>query len=403
MSKPLTDRLSHAAAAAILLAGLAGAARAEVAAVNLRTDYVPAADFAGVRVRFASIADPEVVFWADHLALGERNYATDWVRVAEFDAALGNYRLTVDLLAGDGTIVARWSTLTEFEAASVYNVETEKPWGWADKSVELFMDADDDGAISGGDRLRYTVEAQGRVGRRFTDELGHGLALVAGSVSTTHGLVLEGNAEGDRRVAIVDMAFGDAGTAIVEFEATVLPEVANQGEILVELGSYTPGSWGGQYASARIATDDPGTPAPGDPTRSTVACGATACQEDLDACTEELGDCAAERALCAADLTACQTERAVLAARVADLEAELGTLLDDSDGDGVPAVADACTGSAAGAAVDTRGCSRAQFCSGFDLGAPQGVSRCRNADWDNDEPVGNPSDCRPESGLCVPG
>ena len=396
MSKPLTDRPSRVAAVAILLAGLAGGARAEVAAIDLRTDYAPAADFAGVRVRFASIVDPEVVFRADHLALSGHDYATDWVRVAEFDAPLGNYLLTVDLLAGDGEIVARWSTLTVFDTGRFYYADPAKPWGWAEKSVELFTDADGDGTISGGDRLRYTVAAQGLVGRRFTDELGHGLALVAGSVSTTHGLVLEGNAEGDRRVAIVDMAFGDTGTAIVEFEATVLPEVANQGEILVEQGFYTPGSWGGQYASARIATDDPATPAPGDPTRSAVACGAAACQEDLDACTEELGDCAA-------DLAACQADRAVLATRVAGLEAELGALLDDGDGDGVPAVADACTGSAVGAAVDTRGCSLAQFCSGFELGAPQGVSRCRNADWDNDEPVGNPGDCRPESGLCVQG
>ena len=262
MSEPLSDQLTRVAAVAILLAGLAGVARAEVAAVDLRTDYAPAADFAGVRVRFASIVDPEVVFRADHLALSGRDYATDWVRVAEFDAPLGNYLLTVDLLAGDGEIVARWSTLAVFDTGRFYYADPAKPWGWAEKSVELFTDADGDGTISGGDRLRYTVAAQGLVGRRFTDELGHGLALVAGSVSTTHGLVLEGNAEGDRRVAIVDMAFGDTGTAIVEFEATVLPEVANQGEILVEQGFYTPGSWGGQYASARIATDDPATPAP---------------------------------------------------------------------------------------------------------------------------------------------
>ena len=387
MCKPLTGRLFLATAAAVLVAGLAGAARAEVVLVHLQTDYAPVADFAGVHVRFASL-DPGVVLFADHLALGSRDYATGWVRVAEFDAPFGNYLLTVDLLAGDGDIVARWSTLTEFDAPRVYSVEAPKPWGWAEKSVELEIDADGDGAISGGDRLRYTVEAQGRVGRSFTDELGPGLELVAGSVSTTHGLVLEGNSEADRRVEIVEMNFGDTDSAIVEFEATVLPEVANQGEILVELGSYTPGSWSGQYASARIATDDPATSTPGDPTRSAVACGTAACQEDLDACTEELGDCSAERA--------------ALAARVADLEAELGALLDDADGDAVPAVADACTGTAAGVAVDALGCSLAQFCSAHPLGVPQGMNRCRHADWENDEPTGNPHDCRPQSGLCVP-
>lgn len=402
MSKPFVHRLSRgAAAAAILLAGFAGTARAEVAAVNLRTEYTPATDFAGVRVRFASLADPDVVFWADHLALGGLDYETDWVRVAEIDAPLGDYQLTVDLVDGYGGIVARWSALTEFDSARIFNVEASKPWGRAEKSVELVEDADGDGAISGGDRLRYTVVALGLVGRGFTDDLDPGLALVAGSVSTTHGLVLEGNVAGDRRVVIVDMAFGDVDAAVVEFDATVLPEVANQGEILVEQGFYVPGSWGGLYASARIPTDDPSTPTPDDPTRSAVACGLAGCQDDLDACTEDLDSCEDGWNECSADLSTCAAERAALAAEVTALEAQLAALLDDSDGDGVPAVADACPASAAGAGVDAHGCSLAEFCGALDLDAPQGESVCRNADWGNDEPIGNPRDCRPSGGFCV--
>lgn len=387
-------RIRRFAAAAVLAAATASA-RAELAVFELRTDYLPAEEFAGVKLRFASMSDPGSVFVAEHTAFTDQDYL-GFERIAEIEAPLGDYELTVDLLDGDGDVVARSSILVDFDVSRFISVVMAKPSGNATKSVALQVDADGDGAISGGDVVRYTVAASGIVGRSFTDELSPELALIAGSVTTSHGLVLEGNSPGDTRVVIVDMGFGDSTPAVVEFDARVLPEIANQGEVLFETGTLPPGPFGGQYASLRVRTDDPATPEPGDPTRAPVACGASAaCEDDLDACEADLDGCAAVLAECVAD-------RAALEAEVADLEGTLAGILDDADGDSVPAIADDCPGSAPGAPVDAQGCSLAEFCGAIDLDAPQGVARCRNADWGNDEPLGDPGDCRRSGDLCLP-
>lgn len=65
----------------------------------------------------------------------------------------------------------------------------------------------------------------------------------------------------------------------------------------------------------------------------------------------------------------------------------------DSDGDGETDGTDACPETPAGAAVDSAGCSQAQFCAALDATIRKGARGCRASDWRNDEPVGNPKDC----------
>lgn len=73
----------------------------------------------------------------------------------------------------------------------------------------------------------------------------------------------------------------------------------------------------------------------------------------------------------------------------------------DTDGDGECDFTDQCPDTAIGAAVDTAGCSLAQFCASITPNRWYGVARCRFADWGNDEPL-FARDCRVTGGACVP-
>lgn len=370
-------------------AGLAGARplSATLLVVDVRTDYVPVEDFAGVRTRLAPWPTPGFEQFQGRPAYS----TTDFVagsRAAEFDVPNGTYLVTVDLLDGDGGVVARQPRIVDLDTAFGYIEVIARPSGSADKSVALLSDADGDGAVSGGDTVRYTVVATSADGEGFVDELSPGLALVAGSVTTTHGTVLEGNSPGDTRVEITSMATTSGATAVVDFDALVLPQAENQGHFRLESAPLLAGDWAQTYRSRQIPTDDPSTLPPGDPTRTQVACGLAGCEEALDACQ--------------GDLAACAAERAALEGQVHDLQEALGEVMADPDGDGLPALADSCPDSIPGDAVDDDGCTQAQFCARIDLSAPGGGNFCRHADWRGDEPVGTPHDCRPSAGVCGP-
>lgn len=107
-------------------------------------------------------------------------------------------------------------------------------------------------------------------------------------------------------------------------------------------------------------------PFPNDPDNDQAQCDAdrAQCQADLSACTATVG-------ACAADLTSCRAN----------------PLLADADADGRPDTLDRCPGTPSGAAVDSDGCSHAEFCALFDVASPAGVRACRRADWRNDEPL----------------
>lgn len=396
--------LTVLAVAFALVAAFAGVrgAEATVVLVDLETDYSPADEFAAARTRIAPESDLESGIFRTAAAFSFTDYVAG-ARIAEFDVPDGNYQVTVDLLDGDGELVARQQLLLVLSGTTHTTVVIERPSdGSVEKSAALWVDADGDGEPSGGDTLRYTVVAVGHGGESFVDELGAGLELVAGSVATTHGVVVEGNAPGDTRVVIGAMGTVGTATATIEFDAVVLPEVENQGEFRLEIGTYDPDGWAGGLRSLNMLTDDPATLPLGDPTRTPLSCDLASCEEDLDECTEDLGECETARAMCEDDLEACEDARRALEERVRELEEALAEVLADPDQDGVPAIADQCADSALGADVDSVGCTQAQFCGAIDLSMPQGNNVCRHADWRNDEPVGNPDDCRPSGGACVP-
>jgi hypothetical protein len=99
------------------------------------------------------------------------------------------------------------------------------------------------------------------------------------------------------------------------------------------------------------------------------------------------------------------TQLAETRSRVEELEGRLGdarSRLADGDADGIPDSADACAETKAGGTVDTSGCSVAQFCATHDVGRDRGRAACWNADFRNDEPLGNPEDCKANRSDCVP-
>jgi hypothetical protein len=110
-----------------------------------------------------------------------------------------------------------------------------------------------------------------------------------------------------------------------------------------------------------------------------------AVKSELDDTKKELAVCASERTDARERLSACNEN--------------LQELTNDDDGDGIIAALDLCVSTAAGLEVDERGCSLEEFCARIS-GADR--TRCRTADFNNDEPGGQPSDCTVQDGLCVP-
>jgi uncharacterized repeat protein (TIGR01451 family) len=135
----------------------------------------------------------------------------------------------------------------------------------AEKTVELFTDADGDGAPSPGDTLQYAVTitnmgSTAASGVTFKDTPDPNNTLIAGSVQTTQGTVISGNAAGDTSVE-VDVGLMPAGSTVtVTFWATIddtIPvgttQLSNQGQVSSDQLPDEP-------------TDDPNTPLEDDPT-----------------------------------------------------------------------------------------------------------------------------------------
>ncbi|MCL5999101.1 MAG: hypothetical protein M1546_24020 [Chloroflexi bacterium] len=144
----------------------------------------------------------------------------------------------------------------------------------AAKIVTLSTDVDEDGNVSPGDILLYTVGMYNDGSMTatdvvFSDTLDSRTNLVTGTVQTTQGTVLEGNGPGDRSVfvSIGDIPVGLSHAVIISFQAAI----ANP---------FPPGSLAitnqGIVSSTQVITDtdnpyvdDPGTDDP-DPTVITV-------------------------------------------------------------------------------------------------------------------------------------
>lgn len=139
----------------------------------------------------------------------------------------------------------------------------------ATKTATLFTDADGNGFTSPGDTIEYTIvigNAGGAAatGVRFNDTPDANTPLVAGSVTTTAGLVASGNAPGETVVAVNAGTIAGGASVTIHFRAVVanpLPAgvtiVANQGQVSSNELPPAP-------------TDDPSTPAVDDPTTTPV-------------------------------------------------------------------------------------------------------------------------------------
>lgn len=251
----------------------------------------------------------------------------------------------------------------------------------ATKTAVLVADLDGDDRAGPGDTLEYvvTIDNIGSAeapGIRYSDVPDTLSELVVGSVRTTLGEVVRGNASGDDAIEIELGTIAARQAEIVRYEVVVgaLPEgvleLVNQGTVAGGFGV--------------LPTDDPQTPAPGDPTRTAVA------NTLLDRCGRD---------------------RAELEDALGSCREDLDAVLADADGDGVLDLLDACPGTRDGETTDRLGCSLAQFCEGAlasrsaDGGSGREVLRSRSdcflADWRNDEPRGA-SDCRMSGERCVP-
>jgi hypothetical protein len=107
--------------------------------------------------------------------------------------------------------------------------------------------------------------------------------------------------------------------------------------------------------------------------------------ENLALCLELLGTCEEDLDQALVKLDECLATPAFL----------------DEDADGEHDSTDACPATLSGP-VDAGGCSLGQFCASFDVTTARGRGSCQNADWKNDEPLGNPQDCKARGNACEP-
>ena len=139
----------------------------------------------------------------------------------------------------------------------------------AEKTDSLIIDANGDGLPNAGDTLLYEISITNTgddpaTGAEFADNPDGNTTLVAGSVLTSQGTVLVGNNPGNTSVYVTIDSIPALGVVTISFRAQIneplLPsvtEISNQGLLrCIEV----PVLW----------TDDPDTPAAGDPTITTL-------------------------------------------------------------------------------------------------------------------------------------
>lgn len=135
----------------------------------------------------------------------------------------------------------------------------------ASKSGALFNDQDGSGDISPGDVLEYTIVITNSGGLAatgvvFEDTPDSNTTLVAGSVATSAGVVIDGNAGVPPVVVAVGAIAGSGGAATVTYRVTVNAPLASGVSQLVNQGLVS------SNEIPDVLTDDPGPPGPDDPT-----------------------------------------------------------------------------------------------------------------------------------------
>ncbi|MFP4395893.1 MAG: pre-peptidase C-terminal domain-containing protein, partial [Anaerolineales bacterium] len=139
----------------------------------------------------------------------------------------------------------------------------------ATKHDVLVDDVDGNGFAGPGETLSYTViisniGASAATGVFFSDTLDVNTALITGSVRTSWGAVMMGNAPGDASV-IVDLGVVAAGAVItIEFQARIDDPLPDDVTVLANQG------WISSNELPDVPTDDPDTPEEGDPTETPI-------------------------------------------------------------------------------------------------------------------------------------
>ncbi|MEZ4868006.1 MAG: hypothetical protein R3C14_42150 [Caldilineaceae bacterium] len=136
----------------------------------------------------------------------------------------------------------------------------------------LFIDADEDGLVSTGDTLLYTLELANTGTTAVTtleveDAPDANTTLVAGTVSSGSGVVTEGNGSEDRRVLVTFSELPAGEQRRILFQVTVnqgvtAPSIRNQA--FVRYATTEPGGQG------QLTSDDPDTQTPNDATDTPI-------------------------------------------------------------------------------------------------------------------------------------
>ena len=139
-----------------------------------------------------------------------------------------------------------------------------------EKQDLLFVDVDDNGVVSSGDTLLYTIRIRNE-GTQPVDEIlledkpDINTTLIQGSVQSSAGTVSSGNGEGDQSVSLKIATLAPGSTVQVSFQV----QIHDQSNVAVLVNQATvfagvePGNPGGQQ---QIVSDDPDTITPGDAT-----------------------------------------------------------------------------------------------------------------------------------------
>jgi uncharacterized repeat protein (TIGR01451 family) len=140
---------------------------------------------------------------------------------------------------------------------------TPPPQLTADKADILVVDSNNTGKPGAGDILLYLITIANRgngaaLAVNFADTPDPNTTLVAGTVQTSQGKVTKGNTAGDTSVAVSIGTIAPGANVTISFRVRLndslsSSRIANQGTIT---GGNTP----------PVPTNDPDTPAPGDPT-----------------------------------------------------------------------------------------------------------------------------------------
>ncbi len=430
--------------------------------LQARTDAEPVSQFQRIRTTITGdrLGEP-LVF--DHAASPGAQYLHG-VRLAELTLEDGIYLLDVQMFHL-GAVVVEQAARVEIDGGvevvtlllTVWRLPCEDDWdcetgvscidgvcGFPQfegiqpfKQFRLENDADGSESVTPGDTLRYTVafETTHPVvrGSTLTDAPSASGRLIPGSVTTTHGIVFQGNLPSDEalEVRFNDPIIRQGTTVAITYDVEVRPRISNQANVWIRVP--------GELPSYAVLSDDPSTPlVVPDPTITEIECGGQGdlCCGDLHECSDALAKCTPDverlrtvvadlrtdieelvftvedlegiNLELASELTFASAENTELRVQVDQLlqansylTAELEALREDPDGDGVAANADECPGTPAEAQVDQRGCSRPQFCAER-TGGRRWRRRCRRADWLDDALQGPPRDCVPRRRKCVP-